>query len=276
MEEAEPGKQGGGSVTALLGIEEEAACPGDVDGSGGVGFADILAILAAWGPCSMCPEDINGDGHMDLVWGSQDANRLWVALGTGGRSFAPSSSYSHPGGPNRVKLVDVALDGHMDALVRDRFGSCLRRSFGNGDGTFAGSSCLISPNGSVEAADVDGDGLVEIIMVHAGELTKYELDASGDVVESAPIDHWPLDGAGMPHLVDLDGDGALDILMARSGSLAVYRNDGMGNFEGCMYAEDLAHGPVAFGYLNGDDLIDYVAYDTCSYCGSEVFFAVHD
>lgn len=221
-------------------------------------------------------EDINGDGHMDLVWGSQDANRLWVALGTGGRSFAPSSSYSHPGGPNRVKLVDVDLDGHMDALVRDRFGSCLRRSFGNGDGTFAGSSCLISPNGSVEAADVDGDGLVEIIMVHAGELTKYELDASGDVVESAPIDHWPLDGAGMPHLVDLDGDGALDILMARSGSLAVYRNDGMGNFEGCMYAEDLAHGPVAFGYLNGDDLIDYVAYDTCSYCGSEVFFAVHD
>ena len=104
----------------------------------------------------------------------------------------------------------------------------------------------------------------------------YELDSSGDIVGSSPIDHWPLDGAGMPHLVDLDGDEDLDILMVRSGNLAVYRNDGEGNFEGCMYAEGLEHSPVAFGYLDGDDLIDFVSYDTCSFCGSEVFFSVHD
>ena len=57
---------------------------------------------------------------------------------------------------------------------------------------------------------------------------------------------------------------------------AVYRNDGEGNFEGCMYAEGLEHSPVAFGYLDSDDLIDFVSYDTCSFCGSEVFFSVHD
>ena len=221
-------------------------------------------------------EDINGDGHMDLVWGSQDSGQLWVVLGAGARSFLPSSSYSHPGGPNRVKLVDLNLDGDMDALVRDRFGSCVRRRLGNGDGTFGAATCLISTNGSVEAADVDGDGMTEIIMVNASELTKYELDSSGDVVGSSPIDHWPLDGAGMPHLVDLDGDEDLDILMVRSGNLAVYRNDGEGNFEGCMYAEGLEHSPVAFGYLDSDDLIDFVSFDTCSFCGSDVFFSVHD
>lgn len=45
-------------------------CPADVDGSGDVGFGDLVAVLAAWGPCVDCPEDVNGDdevGFDDLV-----------------------------------------------------------------------------------------------------------------------------------------------------------------------------------------------------------------
>ncbi|MCP3906023.1 MAG: hypothetical protein GY715_20570 [Planctomycetes bacterium] len=38
------------------------ACPADVDGSGDVGFGDILSIIGAWGDCPACPEDVNGDG----------------------------------------------------------------------------------------------------------------------------------------------------------------------------------------------------------------------
>jgi hypothetical protein len=30
-------------------------CPADLDGSGDVGFSDILAIIGAWGPCVGCP-----------------------------------------------------------------------------------------------------------------------------------------------------------------------------------------------------------------------------
>jgi hypothetical protein len=38
-------------------------CPSDIDGSGVVGFADLLAILSAWGPCAPgCPEDLDGSG----------------------------------------------------------------------------------------------------------------------------------------------------------------------------------------------------------------------
>jgi hypothetical protein len=35
---------------------------GDIDGDGDVDTADLLALLAAWGPCEGCPEDLNGDG----------------------------------------------------------------------------------------------------------------------------------------------------------------------------------------------------------------------
>jgi probable HAF family extracellular repeat protein len=43
------------------------SCPADIDGSGDVDIPDLLALLAAWGPCPGCPEDIDGDGVVDIV-----------------------------------------------------------------------------------------------------------------------------------------------------------------------------------------------------------------
>ena len=34
----------------------------DIDGDGFVGFADLVAVLASWGPCDGCAADVNGDG----------------------------------------------------------------------------------------------------------------------------------------------------------------------------------------------------------------------
>lgn len=38
----------------------------DVDGDGTVGLSDLLAVLAAWGPCGDCPADVDGDGSVTL------------------------------------------------------------------------------------------------------------------------------------------------------------------------------------------------------------------
>ena len=40
--------------------------PGDVDDDGVVNVADVLAIIAAWGPCDGCTEDLNNDGNVDV------------------------------------------------------------------------------------------------------------------------------------------------------------------------------------------------------------------
>ncbi len=51
----------GGSESGVFAIEGMAV-PGDVDGDGHCNVNDILAIVAAWGPCSgPCPADLNGD-----------------------------------------------------------------------------------------------------------------------------------------------------------------------------------------------------------------------
>jgi hypothetical protein len=50
------------SVTAeIVGV---APCDGDLDGDGAVAFPDLLALLAAWGPCPGCPEDLDGNGSV--------------------------------------------------------------------------------------------------------------------------------------------------------------------------------------------------------------------
>jgi len=48
----------------LFGGSGGVPCPEDVDGSGDVGFGDVLALLASWGPCSGCPADVDGSGDV--------------------------------------------------------------------------------------------------------------------------------------------------------------------------------------------------------------------
>jgi len=46
---------------------DETQCVGDLDDSGDVGVSDLLAVLAAWGPCEgKCPEDFDGCGSVDV------------------------------------------------------------------------------------------------------------------------------------------------------------------------------------------------------------------
>jgi hypothetical protein len=44
-----------------------ASCVGDVNGDLVVDTADLVALLAAWGPCPGCDEDINGDDVVDTA-----------------------------------------------------------------------------------------------------------------------------------------------------------------------------------------------------------------
>ncbi|MBX3372315.1 MAG: hypothetical protein KF817_00635 [Phycisphaeraceae bacterium] len=41
-------------------------CTGDIDGNGEVDFADVLALLSAWGPCLGCDEDLDDNGEVDF------------------------------------------------------------------------------------------------------------------------------------------------------------------------------------------------------------------
>jgi hypothetical protein len=43
-------------------------CPGDINGDGNVGFADLTLVLLSWGPCGVgCPADGNQDGTVGFA-----------------------------------------------------------------------------------------------------------------------------------------------------------------------------------------------------------------
>lgn len=47
------------------GILDSCECPGDVSGDCLMGFADVLAVIGAWGPCKgACPADVTRDGEV--------------------------------------------------------------------------------------------------------------------------------------------------------------------------------------------------------------------
>ena len=43
------------------------AHPGDVNGDNVVNILDLLAVVAAWGPCSGCPADLDNNGTVNIL-----------------------------------------------------------------------------------------------------------------------------------------------------------------------------------------------------------------
>jgi len=61
---------GDGEPHVDIGAFELEPCPADINGDGETGFADLLALLSAWGPCEGCAADIDGNdevGFADLL-----------------------------------------------------------------------------------------------------------------------------------------------------------------------------------------------------------------
>jgi len=61
---------GSGSVSILMNLTPPPPVPGDLNGDGVVDLADLLILLATWGPCADpgdCPADFDMNGEVDLA-----------------------------------------------------------------------------------------------------------------------------------------------------------------------------------------------------------------
>lgn len=147
-------------------------------------------------------------------------NGAFTIRTNGMTAFASPNSGYYSKDP--MTVVDLNLDGYPD-FIDDNGNSLI--SLGNGKYYSAAFS------GRVKVADVNGDGLTDLIVYSNGEL-KLKLNTGTDFKETLLLSNNAVDGI---HVLDCNGDGLLDVLVTVPGKensfIAFLKNQGNGTFK---------------------------------------------
>jgi hypothetical protein len=198
------------------------------NGSGGFATSGTYPVgnQAQW----VTAADVNGDGWVDLICVNYRDNTLMVLTNNGSGGFATSGTYAVGGYPQWVTAVDVNGDGKVDLITANSLygGGTLSVLTNDGSGHFvlACSPSVVGEPFSVAAADVNGDGKVDLISANYGNNTLSVLtnDGSGSFVLASTLnvgsEPWGLTTA------DVNSDGNVDLICGNFGgaTLSVLTN----------------------------------------------------
>ncbi len=188
--------------------------------------------------------DLDGDGDFDLVTASRTTNELTLFEQIAPRRFLPEQTRLSTGfRPNTISLSDLDGDGDVDIACSnegDRFkgiDGSLSVFFQSGPGVFDEVTLVLSgPEAGcqffpefVSSADVDGDGLLDLVATSQGSMTKGCSSPRDRVTvflqdESSRFERDPIlleKGLAAPMGVagaDVNGDGLLDLVVANEGT----------------------------------------------------------
>jgi hypothetical protein len=185
------------------------------NGSGGFGFHATLGAGAF--PVVVIAADLNGDGKVDLISVNEYANTLTVLTNNGSGDFGSNATYNVGDEPVSVVAADINGDGKLDLITANNgyaSGNTLTVLTNNGSGIFGSNATLtvgVEPT-CVIAADINGDGKVDLICANQNDdtLTILTNSGSGDFGSntSLAVNFYPVGFVA----ADVNGDGKLDLI----------------------------------------------------------------
>jgi hypothetical protein len=128
---------------------------------------------------SVLTEDMNGDEVPDVA--AAGAGGIFVLVGLGDGAFEPARKLNAPGGLRSVAGDDLDLDGTVD-LVLAGGANQVFVSLNDGEGLFPafGANTVGGMPAQVAVADVDDDGLPDVLTANRGSSDVSILKGNGD------------------------------------------------------------------------------------------------
>lgn len=218
-----------GNVTILLG-----------DGTGE--FAGGERYRSGLVPMQFSIDDFNGDGQIDIASMNYTPGTVQMLFGRGDGRFDAGAAVAAANMGISIFAADLDSDGDRDLVVTEgvsshpddlRLGD-VNLLFNRGDGSFSprvGHTVGFAPE-YVEAGDLDGDGLLDLVV---GNALSFELSilygTGGGAFEAEQRIPLP-DGAPGIKLADFNLDGKLDIatIQALTSHVLILMGDGRRGF----------------------------------------------
>ncbi len=212
----------------------------NLDGQGNFSVQNIISNTTDGAYCVVAG-DLDGDGDMDVISGSDFSGLAWYENLDGQGVFFKHLIDNNVSGTRSVVVIDVDGDSDLDIVGNS---TAPNKTYWienvDGLGTFGAPNSIYEMGQYVTkviAADVDGDGDTDVLTASSGdnEIAWFEnLDGLGNfgpknTITNTLVDAWTV------YAADLDNDGDIDVLATSTepfgGEIVWFENlDGQGNF----------------------------------------------
>jgi hypothetical protein len=192
--------------------------------------------------------DYSGDGRMDIM-GWDGAQLVLTAQAGDGALAGTPLPVVVAGGCLGLAAVDGG-DGRTGVLVATESGPVLVRRDAAGPWRAAPLGGKPDPTlgaaGACIAADLDGDGMIDVLQLFAEGLRFHKGTGPGAFAAPVETKMHLLPNLASPMVGDFDADGLLDVVAVGTGGVVALRNLGRGRF-----ADHLADaGEVSYDFYN--------------------------